>query len=116
MRATIIAVLVLAVLAPAANAESRLASYRTPGCAGSPIWKIGYRLYWIDSRGRAASKAGYAALLDHAQRFVDKIGPAAKCAVRVQMDLYDEGVKPWPATKIWTRYPPDTPAFQERHG
>src|SRR5262245_20078000 len=104
----------LAAAAPA-RADSLVANFHTPGCAGAPVWRIGYRLYWSDDHGRAASRAGYAALLDHARVFAAGVGGASGCAVRVRIDVYDEGTA-WPATSSPTAYPRDTDAFQRRHG
>ena len=115
-RVLLVALVLAAALAPAAHAQSRLATYRTPGCTGAPVWSIGYRLYWIDSRGRTASKAGYTTLLDHARRFTEQVGAASRCAVRIRLDVYDQGGRRWPATRDSKRYPDDTFAFQKRHG
>jgi hypothetical protein len=108
--------LVLVLLAPTAHAAEPVARPITPGCKGAPVWRIGYRLYWVDTRGREASRAAYPTVLEHAREFTERVGTASRCAVRVRLDIYDMGRTRWPATRDWKRYPPDTEAFQKRHG
>jgi hypothetical protein len=112
----LLALVIAVAVAPAARADTRVASFHTPGCAGATIWRIGYRLYWTDDHGHVASRAGYDAILDHARVFAAKVGPASSCAVRVRIDVYDEGAAVWPESSSLTAYPPDTDAFQRLHG
>ncbi len=92
----LLAIAVALAFASPARAGTLAASFHTPGCAGAPVWRIGYRLYWIDDHGRTASRAGYDALLDHARVFAAMVGDASGCAVRVRIDVYDEGSAVWP--------------------
>lgn len=84
--------LVTAVLvgAPQASSAAGSETFETPRCAGAPLWRIRYHLYWQSSNGNTLDVAGRDAAVQSARSFTEAVGDLGNCAVRVRIDLVDE--------------------------
>lgn len=93
----------------ASNAETRIATYTTPGCSGAPIWRIGYRMYFTGG-GPALSRGNLPRAKEAANEFTRLVGSFSQCGVRAQVDVYDMGSASWSGD-----YPADADDFRRRN-
>ena len=94
-----------------AQAETRIASYATAGCANAPVWRIRFDLYWTDSQAHRTDQSVLPGVLNATKQFVDDVGPDSACGVRLVIDVFDEGA-PWPvnANPVYPSRPADLDA------
>jgi hypothetical protein len=114
----------------AARADTPAASYATSGCAGAPVWRIGYRVWGAASDQTndepPAPKLGAAALPEaekQARLLAEQVGPMSACGVRIAIDVYDLTGATWqfqtykgPNGWTYDEVAPDALAFRDAHG
>jgi hypothetical protein len=81
---------------PSPAPAAPIASFATQGCPlDTPQWRILYRLYWTDSSGRQLDRGALPEVLSEANEFAQRTGQLSDCAVRIQIDIDDQGSAVW---------------------
>jgi hypothetical protein len=91
------ALLLVGVLASRPVTAAPARTFATHGCAGAPTWRIGYRVYHRDTRGRTTPRAVLRDMPKSIRAFVDAVGTYSRCGIRITLRTIDMGARPWNA-------------------
>ncbi|HEY8768547.1 MAG TPA: hypothetical protein VIP09_15010, partial [Dehalococcoidia bacterium] len=80
----------------AAHADAPAASFTTPGCAGAPVWRIGYRVWGgasdptnVEQSPPRLGSAELAYAENQVRLLAEQVGQMSACGVRISIDVYD---------------------------